>query len=406
MPRRAPVFTQESVRRFWLDRQGLSRPRGDRPLNRSTLRALLESVGALQIDSVNVLDRAHYLTLWSRFGLFERETFDGWVHGGGVAYEYWGHEASILPISHLPLGLRRMRRFPPESWRKSAWWERAATSTASKRRVLRRIRAEGPLESVDFERRPEEKKGKGIWSAEMPKEDKRSLSLLWHAGRLAIHSRRHFRRVYDLAERIYPAVEPSSGTAFEDSWLEIGLRAQGIASERHLDNYITAPRLKAPERRRVIARALKRGTIVEVEVDGLSGPFYVLSEDVDRVHRARPSSGTTLLCPFDSLLWQRQRAKDLFDFSYRLEIYVPAQKRDFGYYAMPILHEGALVGRIDPKNHRESGLLEILKIELEPGIGLDGPLAEGLRESFEDLARFVQARNIRLPRTWSRKLEL
>jgi len=143
-----------------------------------------------------------------------------------------------------------------------------------------------------------------------------------------------------------------------------------------------------------------------VEVDGLSGPFYVLSEDVDRVHRARPSSGTTLLCPFDSLLWQRQRAKDLFDFSYRLEIYVPAQKRDFGYYAMPILHEGALVGRIDPKNHRESGLLEILKIELEPGIGLDGPLAEGLRESFEDLARFVQARNIRLPRTWSRKLEL
>ena len=138
------------VVRLWLHRQGLARPRGETKLSRDTFVQILESTGGLQVDTINVVDRAHLLTLWSRFGVFDRRKLAGWLYGDRVAYEYWGHEASILPISHLPLGRRRMRNFPPPRWKANSWWTRYNTSVASRRRVLRRIREEGPLESTDF----------------------------------------------------------------------------------------------------------------------------------------------------------------------------------------------------------------------------------------------------------------
>jgi len=397
-------FTVDEVCRLWLSRQGLARPRGEAEMSPAHLKALLERVGALQLDSVNVVDRAHYLTLWSRFGAFDRTELDDWVHESGAAYEYWGHEASVLPISHLKYGLRRMRRFPPASWAKAAWWKRMATSTGSKRRVLRRIREEGPLESKDFERRPDELSKVGVWSELAPKEDKRSLGLLWHAGRLAVQRRRHFRRVYDLAERVYPSVEPACLAEYQDSWLLTGLSGNGITRARHLDNYFTAPKLTAVEKRRVIQRNLKSGAIAEVEVEGLEGPFYADPEQLATVESLPDPQGTTLLCPFDSLLWQRRRALDLLNFEYKIEIYVPASKRVFGYYAMPILHEGELVGRIDPKLHRERGCLEIVAIGLERGVAWNPALRRGLTGALDSLAEFSGASELELPKAWRRKL--
>lgn len=399
---KTPVVPRESVIRLWLQRQGLARPHTAR-LDRDTLTNHLERAGALQLDSINVLDRAHYLTLWSRYGPYDRAALDRWIYRDRIAYEYWGHEASILPISHLPLGMRRMRRFPTEAWTSKSWWERFSTSTASKRRVLKRLREEGPLESADFQRPDpalddEDSLGWAI------REDKRTLKLLWHDGRAAIRERRHFRCVYDIADRVYPEVDPVRTRELEDSWLLIGLSGNGIASERHLVNYMTAPALESAARKRVIERNLERGRIVRVRVKGARGPFYALPEHLDTLDEAPDPAGTTLLSPFDSLLWQRKRAEDLLDFEYRVEIYVPPEKRRYGYYVLPILHDGRLVGRLDPKLHRDRAALEVKALHLEPWFEATTGFVAGLRDALESLAEFVGADDLRLPRDWVRTL--
>ncbi len=399
MPKRTVTISRETIVRLWLLRQGLTSPRGTVPITQDAVVDHLTRTGALQLDSVYVTDRAHYLSLWSRFGPFKREQIDGWIYDDRIAYEYWGHEASILPISHLPFGLRRMRRFPPENWRNAAWWERYNAPPAVKRRVLQRLRQDGPLESADFERRPSDRSGWGI-----PKEDKRALQVLWHAGRVAVRRRRHFRRVYDLAERVYPEATPASSAAFEDSWLLIGLSGNGIASEKHLMNYWTAPAPNAKLRKHILARNLKAGRIAECHVPGMDGTYYGLIEHMDTLSQIPEPWGTTLICPFDSFLWQRQRAEDLLDFRYRIEIYVPPSKRKYGYYVLPILHNGKLVGRLDPKLYRDRNVLEIRHMHLEPGFQQDHSFVGGLRDSLASLATFLGADDLRVPRGWHKLL--
>ena len=392
MPRTLPHLTRDEVVKLWLHRQGLAAPRGGKSLTKRAFVDHLERAGALQIDPVNAVDRAHYLTLWSRFGSYDRKKVDRWIYRDRAAYEYWGHEASILPISHLPIGRRRMKRFPG-SWARKGWWERYRTSPASRRRAMKRLREEGPLESTDFERRADDP-GNGALprgSMPLPKEDKRSLKLLWHHGQAAVSSRRHFRCLYDLAERVYPDGPTATTAEYEDSWLLTGLSGNGVASERHLVNYLTAPNLAAADRARVIARNLRKRRVVEVRVDGLRGTLYALPEQLEGIADLPGPEGTTLLCPFDSLLWQRGRALELFDFDYKLEIYVPEPKRRDGYYVLPILHDGRLVGRLDPKLHRDRGVLEIRNLKLEPGFRGGRVFRSRLSETLDDLAGFLGA---------------
>lgn len=385
------VTLQEAIR-LWFNRQGMATPRGSHALTRETFVDLLERVGGLQLDSINVTERAHYLTLWSRFGTYDRAALDTWIYQDRVAYEYWGHEASVLPMSHLPLSRRRMRAFPPESWQNAAWWARHETPAASKRRVLKRLRSEGALESVAFTKAVHK---------DTAKEDKRSLQILWHAGKIAVSSRRHFRRSYDLAERVYPESEVASKAAYEDSWLFVGLKGYGIASEQHLINYFTAPKLKAPERKRVIERNLKQKKIIEVGIEGRPGHYYMLPEHQALLGTLNKPTGTTLVCPFDSLLWQRVRAEEWLNFKYRIEIYVPQQKREYGYYVLPILHDGRFVGRLDPKFHRVNWTLEIKALYLEEDFSRTDRFVRELREALHDLCTFLGATDLVAPQGWS-----
>ena len=397
-----PSFPLDQVVRLWFHRQGLSALRGSSKLGKRTLTAHLEKTGGLQLDSVNVVDRAHYLKLWSRFWAYDRKRLDRWMYQERAGFDYWGHEASIRPISHLPLGRRRMKNFPPESWSGKSWWSLYDTSTSSRRRVLRRLRHEGPLESVDFEKRPgdgTDPRGGGL---QLPKEDKRSLKLLWHHGRVGIRTRRHFRCVYDLAERVYPPGPIASTAALEDSWLLIGLTGNGVASERHLANYFTAPDLNAADRKKVIQRNLQTGRIVEVRVEDVSGRFFALPEHLEGMEALPEPQGTTLICPFDSLLWQRRRAEEFLDFHYRIEIYVPEARRQFGYYVLPILHNGRLVGRLDPKLHRDRSELQIKAIYLEDGFKRDPTFDRGLAETLESLRGQLSAERLQLPKGWRR----
>jgi hypothetical protein len=178
------------------------------------------------------------------------------------------------------------------------------------------------------------------------------------------------------------------------------MRGNGITPERHLLNYFTAPTLNAAVRTRVIARGLRTKRIVEVRVSGQRGPFYAFPEHLDRLSEAPEPVGTTLICPFDSLLWQRRRAQELLDFDYRTEIYVPANKRHFGYYVLPILHNGRLVGRLDPKLHRDQRRLEVRAIFLEEGFERTKAFDEGLRGTLASLAEFTGADTLDVPRPW------
>lgn len=387
MARRPPRISLDHVLRLWLHRQGLARPRS-RPLTREAFVEHLEQAGGLQLDSINVVQRAHYLTLWSRFGAYDPSLPDRWTYEDRVAFEHWGHAACVLPASRLSLARRGMRMFAPTG----KWWAERTPSRAACRRVLKRLREEGPLESADFDRNPE---GAGTWWGW--KEDKEALERYWRGGRVAISSRRSFRRVYDLAERVYPDGPTATTARYQDGWLQTGLRGNGVASVRHLDGYFTAPRLTADARRTVIARALRRKEAVEVEVEGQTDTFLARPEDLEGIEDLPAPRGTTLLSPFDSLLWQRRRAAELLGFAYKVEIYVPPPKRVYGYYCMPILHDGRLVGRLDPKLHRDRGVLEIKSIHLEPGMAETAELRAGLDDALEDLATFVGATDIQRP---------
>ncbi len=397
-----PEFELSQVVNLWFDRQGLTNPRANTKLTKRTFRKHLEQTGALQIDPVNVVDRAHFLTLWSRFGSFDHARVDQWIYRDRIAFEYWGHEASLLPIDHLALSRQRMKQFPPRHWKESSWWPRYKTTAASKRRVLKRLSDFGPLESADFQKQKRELENQlqGGWNTSLNKEDKRSLQLLWHSGRVAICERRKFRKVYDLAERIYPETPIASISEYHDSWLLKGLAGNGIASEAHLANYFTAPNLDAGQRAKVIARNLKQKRIVQVRVKGTTTPFFALPEHLDKIRRLDKPNGTTLICPFDSLLWQKKRTEDLLGFRYRMEIYVPEPKRQFGYYVLPILHDGRMAGRLDPKFDRENNTLTINSIFLEPNFKRSKSLEKAIRQSVASLAEFLNASKIHMPKTW------
>jgi hypothetical protein len=388
---------------LFFERQHLARPRARR-LTAPSLVAFVEDVGGLQLDSINVVERAHHLTLWSRFGPYDRRSLDQLVYRRRLLFEYWAHAACLVPASHFPAWRRAMLDYSLKSRAWGAWLRR-------NRRVLGAmedaISASGPLGSRDFEhRRPP---GAGGWWNWKPATH--ALDFLWMSGRTLVHSRQHFRKRFDLAERVMPAAlaaEPLSREAFRRWHLRRSLHALGAASETDLRRYLTYPRVSVAERRSALRAALREGEVVELEMEGERARWYALVEDLPALEsagrRRRPSSGTTLLSPFDSFLWHRERTRRLFGFDYRIEVYTPGHQRSHGYYSLPILHEGQLIGRLDPKTHREEKRLEVKAVHFEPWLAKaerppaaswgpvdrDAALA-GVGDALRSLAEFVGA---------------
>ncbi|MBI5835976.1 MAG: YcaQ family DNA glycosylase [Candidatus Eisenbacteria bacterium] len=379
-----PDFPRRAATALFLERQHLDRPRARR-LTGTSLARFARDTGGLQLDSVNVLDRAHYLTAWSRFGVFDRGSFDRLAYRRRVLFEYWAHCACLVPRGDYPAWRRAMFDHPV---RTDAWarWGRSARA----KRLLGEIQAEiarrGPLGSSDFEHARDTR---GTWWDWKPAAH--ALHFLWLSGSLLVHSRRNFERRMDLAARVLPeaASEACMSAAEFPMWhIRRSLHAMGAATETDLRMYMSFPRLPAPARRAALRAMLETGEVIEVGIEpgpdaaaatphpGRRSPplrWYLLAEDVPALEaasrRRRPSTGTTLLAPFDSLLWHRERVLRLFDFDYRVEIYVPAQKRRYGYYVLPILHDGRMIGRLDAKNHRAERRLEVRSLHFEPGFG-------------------------------------
>ena len=413
MPRR-PVSLR-AVRTLFLQRQHLARPRSA-TLTAPRLSRFVHDVGGVQMDSINVLDRAHYLTLWSRFGPYPRARLDRLVYRRRLLFEYWAHAACLVPTAMLPWWRRAMLDYRVRHTGWSDWLRRNPRTLAQ---VTAAISANGPMAGADFEgRRPS---GRGGWWSWRPVQH--GLHYLWMTGALTIHSRRHFHKRYDLLERTIPAALDCQAVSAEEfaRWhVERSLHAMGAATEQDLAGYLTFPRFAPGARRAALRGMLERGEVAEVAVQDAPGRWLALTRDLPSLARAgrapSPSLGTTFLSPFDSLLWYRGRVSRLFGFDYRIEVYTPGVKRVHGYYTLPILHHGHLIGRVDAKAHREARRLEVRHVHFEPwfaatappprgGAALDQDEAlAGVAGALSSLATFVGGDQVTLGRVSPRRL--
>src|SRR5438874_754047 len=291
-----------AVRALFLERQHLARPRS-RALTARRLVRFVEDVGGVQLDSINVLERAHYLTLWSRFGPYDRAHLDRLVYRRRLLFEYWAHAACLVPATALPWWRRAMLDYRVSHTGWSDWLRR---NTRTLRQVREAIAQNGPMANADFAgRRPRAAAGWWNW-----RPVQHALHYLWMSGALAIHSRRHFHKRFDLLERALPAatsVDAVSAEEFRRWHVERTLHALGAATVTDIAGYLTFPRFGAAGRRPTLAAMRARGEIAEIAVEGSSVPWLVLTRDLPSLARAggraAASRGTTLLSPFDSLLW-------------------------------------------------------------------------------------------------------
>lgn len=348
------------ARRIALTAQGFNALSREGDIGCAQLRKSIDRLGLLQIDSVNVLVRAHYLPLFSRLGAYKPAALDALVATNPKGFfEYWGHEASLLPIDCQPLLRWRMAR----ALRGEGVWRPLAAYAGEKRpeadALLARIQAEGPLSASDVTSRSAAK-GMWVWS-----DAKHALEWLFWAGLVvATHRKGNFERVYDLPERVLPrailALPTPSGVDARRMLLARSARALGIATADDLRDYYRIP---ATDARLPIEQLVEEGTILPVRVRGWRQPAYVHKD----ARAGRKLAGATLLSPFDPLIWHRPRTERVFGFRYRLEIYTPAHKREHGYYVLPFLLDGALVARVDLKADRKAGELIVRRAHLEPG---------------------------------------
>ncbi|HYI47248.1 MAG TPA: crosslink repair DNA glycosylase YcaQ family protein [Allosphingosinicella sp.] len=361
MNRPADTLSLAAARRIALAAQGFGTA-GPAEVDRGHLARTIARLGLHQIDSVNVLARAHYLPAFSRLGPYDTALLDraAWGRRGERRlFEYWAHEASLLPLALHPLLRWRMAR----AERGEAGWARLKSYALERRAeaeaVLERIRAEGPMAASDFEHG---KSRSGWWEWG---ETKHALEYLFWAGRLAIATRRaSFERVYGLPERVIPEAIlalPTPGEAdARRALVALSARALGVARASDLRDYF---RLGVEETRTAIAALVEEGVLIPVAVEGWRQGAFLHAE----ARRPRRIAGHALLAPFDPLIWERARTERLFGFHYRIEIYTPAEKRVHGYYVLPFLMDDALVARVDLKSDRKNGRLIARSVHLEPG---------------------------------------
>ena len=352
-------LTARQARRIALHAQGLARPRRHAEPGARHLRRLAADLGVIQIDSVNVLTRTHYLPGFARLGPYPREALEAEAWGKRPSlFEYWGHEASLLPIDSQPLFRWRMEqaRAGVNLWPGMARFGRERADFIEE--VLKRIEREGPLTGGDF---AEGKRQPGWWNWSHGKE---ALEWLFWAGLITTKTRRGFERFYDLTERVIPAKVLNIPTPDEaDAQRELirrAARALGVATEGDLRDYFRMPVEGFKAR---IAELVEAGELESVKVQGWNQQAYL----APGARAARPDGVTALLSPFDNLIWRRERTERLFDARIRLEIYTPAHRREHGYYVLPFLQGEAITARVDLKADRAAGLLLVQAAHLEPG---------------------------------------
>ncbi|WEK48544.1 MAG: crosslink repair DNA glycosylase YcaQ family protein [Candidatus Kaistia colombiensis] len=375
------VLTAEEARRAALAAQGFG---GRRHVSLSPWRQIAPAIGRmglLQLDSVNVLVRSHYLPTYSRIGAYDRAALDARAFAGGkkrALFEYWAHEASLLPLDLHPLMRWRMQRAAAGIGIYSGIAKFATENRGYVRAVVDEIRRRGPLAASELD---DPGTRSGPWWGWH--KGKTALEYLFWAGEVTTGQRRGFERVYDLPERVIPSEIGGAATPGETDAIRAltlaGARAHGVATEIDIRDYF---RLPAPETRTALRELVEEGTLMPVRVEGWQQAAYLAA---DAVIPAR-GTPTALLSPFDPLVWHRPRTERIFDFHYRLEFYTPGPKRTFGYFVMPFLHRGRLEARVDLKADRAAGRLRVLGVFAEAKLRRPDAMLEALAEELRHLA--------------------
>jgi len=355
---------------------------------------VIEKLGYVQIDTINVIERAHHHTLWTRRPDYDPQFLHDLQAKDRRIFEYWGHAASYLPLSDYCFYLPLMHSFqePHNSWERKRF-EKYGHLMPS---VLERVRQEGPLSSKDFTPPPGTKRG--TWWDWKPA--KVALELLFWRGELMVTERRNFQRVYDLTERVLPPeIDTSQPTQTELGQFLVrrALAAFGLAQPREIYDHIRAA--KPSVIAQAITELVESGEVVPIKIENNNGDYYTKPEILEKAHRLQSTQSVLhFLSPFDNLVIHRQRLKHLFGFDYALECYLPTDKRQFGYFTLPILWGEKLVGRLDPKADRVSKKLIIRNLAFEPQFqGFEG-LLPVLATHLQAFARFNRCQAVVLER--------
>lgn len=363
----------EAARRIALAAQGFNRPSPAGRVDARHFRRVMSDLGVIQLDSVVVCVRTHYMPFYARIGPYDRDKLDAWLNTSGEMFEYWAHAAAVLPVEDYPLWTWKMTEMEP--WRQARAILDAHPEVIED--VYAQVRDHGPLTVTELDA---PKQRNEPWWGYGP--GKVALEVLFAQGRVSALRTGNFVRLYDLPERMIPAdIMAAPSVAKEDAHRELlrrAVRHLGIGTANDIIDYY---RLNLPTARPILAAMAADGEMEEVEVPGWQGPVYLDHEAT----RPRSISGTTLLSPFDPIVWYRERALRLFDFDYRIEIYVPEPKRVYGYYVLPLMVDGELVGRTDLKSDRKSNRLLVQSAFVEDAADPDRVATEMASE----LARFA-----------------
>ncbi len=381
-----------AARTLHLAAQQLQHPRKNRPTPDDVI-AAIQRMALLQIDTISVVARSPYLVLFSRLGNYPQEWLELALSTRKI-FEYWAHEACFVPIEDYRLLRHRMLNPHAMGWKfNSAWFAEHQTAIQA---LLQHIADNGPVRSADF---TADKRGSSGWWDWKP--HKRHLETLFTRGDLMVAERRNFHRVYDLRQNILPewddATQALDPQVAEFEMLCRSAQALGIFKIAWLADYY---RLKRVDGKKLSARLLEAGLIRPVEVVGSPDRFYVHQSSFALLEQAQSgkigSTLTTLLSPFDPLVWDRKRALELFNFDYRIECYTPEAKRKYGYFTLPILNRGEIIGRTDAKMHRKAAILEIKSLHLEPGVRVSTRRARDVQLAISRFAQWQGASRVTL----------
>lgn len=388
-----PTLTLQAARNLALAAQGLLTP-PTHPAEKTDLLKAIRCIHALQIDTINVVERASYHTLWSRIGEYPKAWLDELLAEKRV-FEYWAHAACFLPIEDYPI-YRRVMLDDRVGWENIKQW--GGDNQPVLDAVMAHIQQNGAVKSADFVRA---ERGGTWWNWKV---EKVALEYLFTRGVLMIDRREKFQRVYDLSERVLPDWDDSRALSYEEALQHQVLnavKALGVAREDWVAPYFYLPKLKVVK---ILQQLLNDGQLYPISVEGLnSKPFYLHADNLDLFNRAQADALeptlTTILSPFDNLVNDRARTRALFNFDYTIECYTPAPKRVYGYFCLPILHHGRLIGRLDAKAWRKEKYLEVITLHLEPGIVIDDRFISDLKQVLTDYASWQGLHEVRITRT-------
>ncbi len=343
---------------------------------KSDLFRIIKQLGYIQIDTISVVERAHKHTLWMRFPSYKNELLDQLIDKDKKVFEFWDHAASYLPINHYRYSLPRKSRYRK---RHKGW---ASKNRKLIKNIIALIKNEGTLQSRDFN----DNNKRGIWWDWKPAKD--ALEFLFHSGELMVHARRNFQKVYDLTERVLPNKIDTSYPSDEEISLHLiekAINSNGLVTLKE----ITYLRHYNPKvMKEVLNDLIEDKKIISLKVKGLNETYYSSCKMLNKLKSPVKPTGLNILSPFDNLVIQRKRLSDLFGFDYVIECYLPAPKRKYGYFCLPVLYKDKFIARVDAKADRKSGEFRVINTFLEDGVKVNGKIKTNFEIKLKELAVF------------------